>query len=163
VAPAALLVALIALVAALGGAAYALPGKKSVDKNDLAKNVVKTKNIKNGAVTGAKLAPGLLGGDTLPKAYLHFNEDGTYIPGQSRGIVSINQPVPNVACLDLNAPAKTGGATRGLAAGATPITPPQIGIPPEPSTLGCPDSHSDAVVQLAADSEIQDVYAWFDF
>jgi hypothetical protein len=46
----------IALVFALTGAASALPGKKSVDKNDLAKNVVRSKNIKNGAVKDVDLA-----------------------------------------------------------------------------------------------------------
>jgi hypothetical protein len=47
----ALIVALIALVAALAGTATALPGKGSVDKNDLAKGSVTKKAIKKGAVT----------------------------------------------------------------------------------------------------------------
>jgi hypothetical protein len=51
----ALVLSFIALLVALGGTAIALPGKKSIDKNDLKFNVVKTKNIKNGVVTTAKL------------------------------------------------------------------------------------------------------------
>ena len=47
----ALIVAMIALVAALAGTATALPGKGSVEKNDLAKGAVTKKAIKKGAVT----------------------------------------------------------------------------------------------------------------
>lgn len=47
----ALLVALAALVMAMSGAAVALPGKNSVQKND----------IENGAVTGKKIAKGAVG------------------------------------------------------------------------------------------------------
>jgi hypothetical protein len=47
----ALLVSVIALVLALAGSAIALPGKGSVDKNDLAKGAVTKKAIKKGAVT----------------------------------------------------------------------------------------------------------------
>jgi hypothetical protein len=55
---AALVVAIVALVAALTGSAIALPGKNTVDKNDIQKNAVKTKTIKAGAVTEPKLADG---------------------------------------------------------------------------------------------------------
>ena len=65
-------VAYTALFIVLGGSAVALPGKKSVDKNDLKKNVVKTKNIKNKAVTRAKLANNAIG------------------PGQAGGLVEGN-------------------------------------------------------------------------
>jgi hypothetical protein len=44
-------VSVIALVLALAGSAIALPGKGSVDKNDLAKGAVTKKAIKKGAVT----------------------------------------------------------------------------------------------------------------
>ena len=54
----ALIVAMIALVAALAGSAAALPGKNSVDKNDIKKNAIKSKQIKNGKVTSADLADG---------------------------------------------------------------------------------------------------------
>jgi hypothetical protein len=55
---AALIVAVIALVAALAGTASALPGKHTVDRNDITKSAVKTKTIKAAAVTEAKLANG---------------------------------------------------------------------------------------------------------
>lgn len=55
---AALIVALVALVAAMSGAAIALPGKNSVDRNDIQKGAVKTKAIANGAVTKKKIARG---------------------------------------------------------------------------------------------------------
>ena len=54
----AMLVAMVALVAALVGTASALPGRNSVDRNDLRRSVVKTKNIKPSAVTALKIRPG---------------------------------------------------------------------------------------------------------
>jgi hypothetical protein len=50
------LIALLALFVALGGSAYAF---------HLGKNAVKTKNIKNSAVTEAKLAPGSVSGSKI--------------------------------------------------------------------------------------------------
>jgi hypothetical protein len=46
----AMLVAMVALVMALGGSALALPGKNSVKSNDIAANAVKGKDIATGAV-----------------------------------------------------------------------------------------------------------------
>jgi hypothetical protein len=51
-----MVVALIALVAALAGTAAALPGKNSVDKNDIKKNAIKSKNIKKGQVKSSDIA-----------------------------------------------------------------------------------------------------------
>ena len=64
---AALIVAAMALFVALTGIAGALPGKKSVDKNDLNKNVVKSKNVAPDALTGADINEGTL----LTAAGLH--------------------------------------------------------------------------------------------
>lgn len=50
----------VALFVVLGGSAYALPGKGVIDKNDLRKGVVKTKNLKANAATGAKVNEGTL-------------------------------------------------------------------------------------------------------
>ena len=68
----ALVVALVALIAATGGSAVALPGSSSVDGNDLKKNAVRSKTIRNGqvkgldiardAITAAKIADGTVGG-----------------------------------------------------------------------------------------------------
>jgi len=51
----ALFVALIALFIALGGIAEGLPGKQSVDKNDLKRNVVKSRHIADGQVSAGDL------------------------------------------------------------------------------------------------------------
>ena len=51
----ALIVAMVALVAALGGTAVGLPGKKKIDGNDLKKNVVGLKSMKNNSVGPAEL------------------------------------------------------------------------------------------------------------
>ena len=54
----ALIVAIIALVAATGGTATALPGRHTIDRNDVAKNAIRSKAIKDGQVTGADLRDG---------------------------------------------------------------------------------------------------------
>jgi hypothetical protein len=50
----------IALFVVLGGSAVALPGRSVIDRNDLRKNVVKSKNIKPNAATGADVNEGTL-------------------------------------------------------------------------------------------------------
>lgn len=57
----ALIVATIALVAALAGSAVALPGKNTIDKNDLKKGSVTSKALKAGAVGSAAIADGQVG------------------------------------------------------------------------------------------------------
>ena len=52
---AALTVAVMALFVALTGIAGALPGKQAIDKNDLKKNVIKSKNVGPDALTGADI------------------------------------------------------------------------------------------------------------
>ena len=53
----AMVIAVVALIAGLTGSAIALPGRNTVDRNDLKRNVVKTKNIKAKAVKRGKIAP----------------------------------------------------------------------------------------------------------
>ena len=60
---AALIVAMMALFVALTGVAGALPGKARIDKNDLKRNVVASKNVAPNALTGADIDEGTL---TLP-------------------------------------------------------------------------------------------------
>jgi hypothetical protein len=54
----ALLIAMVALLAALSSTAIALPGKNSVDKNDVAKDAIRAKQIKDATVGSAELADG---------------------------------------------------------------------------------------------------------
>jgi hypothetical protein len=68
----ALVIAMIALVVALGGTAYAaftVP-KNSVGSKQLEKNAVTGGNIKNGAVTDSKIAKGTITGDRIKTATL---------------------------------------------------------------------------------------------
>lgn len=58
----ALVVATIALIAAMSGAAIALPGKNSVKSNDIAKNSVKSKQIKKNAIKSKHVKDGAIGG-----------------------------------------------------------------------------------------------------
>jgi hypothetical protein len=51
---------LIALIVALAGTAVALPGKKSIDKNDLRANVVKSKHVAPDAIKGVDVNEGSL-------------------------------------------------------------------------------------------------------
>ena len=53
--PAAMVISMIALFVAIGGVAGALPGKKAIDKNDLKKNVVASKNVGKDALTGGDI------------------------------------------------------------------------------------------------------------
>ena len=69
---AALLVAVIALVAALAGSASALPGKKTIDKNDFKKGAVTKKAIKAGAVTTKGVKDANIGAvDLVPDEPFH--------------------------------------------------------------------------------------------
>ena len=61
----AMIVGCVALIAALGGTAVALPGKNKVDKNDLKKNVVGTKNLKKNVVTTNKIRSGAVTNKSL--------------------------------------------------------------------------------------------------
>jgi hypothetical protein len=61
----ALIVAVIALAVALGGSAVALPGKGSVDKNDLEKNAVVSKAIKKNAVKAKHIRSGQVRADEI--------------------------------------------------------------------------------------------------
>jgi hypothetical protein len=57
----ALIVAVVALVAALAGSALALPGKNTVQSNDIKKNAVKSKQLKNNGVKGTDVDEASLG------------------------------------------------------------------------------------------------------
>ena len=57
---AALIVAAMALFVAMSGVAGALPGKARIDRNDLKRNVVTSKNVAADALTGADIDEGTL-------------------------------------------------------------------------------------------------------
>ncbi len=126
----ALIISVIALVAALGGSAYAV---KKIGATQLKRNAVTTKKIKNGAVTTLKIANGAV---TNPKiangavtdakiaaaakgkavAYANVNANGTVVDSKSRGITSAmigkTSPTSSVFCFhDLPAGADTAVAT----------------------------------------------------
>lgn len=62
-------IAMIALFVALSGTAGALPGRGSIDKNDLKKNVVSSRNVAPDSLTGADIAAdSLTGADVAPDA-----------------------------------------------------------------------------------------------
>ena len=67
----AIIVAIVALVAALGGSALALPGKNTVQSNDIKKNAVKSKHLKNNGVKGVDIDESSLG--VVPSAALAEN------------------------------------------------------------------------------------------
>lgn len=151
-AKAALIVSIVALFAAIGGGAYAALKLK--------KNAVTTKNIKNGAVTEPKLAAGVL--PVVPKAYVRFDSTGTFVPGNSSGVVSFTHPVPNVACLDLSFTPKTGIGSRGLGTGSPPINSAQVAVGAAAAVLCVGANPSDAVVQVAGATGVNDLTAWFE-
>ena len=94
---AALVVSMMALFVALGGIAGALPGKKSVDKNDLKKNVVKSKNVAPDALTGGDIKESTLNlpANSLPSVSyqnagpIQYGKDGfgvVHLRGSANGI-----------------------------------------------------------------------------
>jgi hypothetical protein len=79
-------IALLALFVALGGSAYAI---------HLGKNAVKTRNIKNSAVTEAKLAPGAVTAEKLAAGALGAANVGNIVV--RRGSVSLPDGVGSSA------------------------------------------------------------------
>lgn len=66
----AMVVAFVALVAAVGGTATALPGTGTVDSGDLRKGAVKRADIAKNAVNGAKVANGSITGSDVKESTL---------------------------------------------------------------------------------------------
>lgn len=75
--PAALVISVIALIAAIGGgAAIALPGKNTIDSGDIKKNAVKSSDIKNDKVTGTDVKESTL---SLPASAVPKNTFGASV------------------------------------------------------------------------------------
>jgi hypothetical protein len=84
----ALVVAMLALLVALGGTATGLPGKNRIDKNDLRKRVVGPIHVKKNAVKPFQLAP---------KAVSHFNLADNTIAARAYAYVNSNATVNDEA------------------------------------------------------------------
>lgn len=83
----AMVIAVIALVAGVAGSAIALPGRNSVDSNDLRRSTVATKNLKPNAVKSGKIAQNTVNGGDINESSL-----GTVPRAASvNGIVDFNQ------------------------------------------------------------------------
>ena len=135
---AALVVGVVALVAALGGSAIALPGQNKVDSGDIKNGQVSIKDLKIATV--------------------RVEGDGDVV--QTRNVQGTDAPVPNVLCLNLKFKAKTGSATRAVDSGAD-FTIAQIGVPPLPAQLGCDAPFRDAVFQVPGEPDLDGTYANF--
>jgi hypothetical protein len=94
---AALIVAVVALFVALGGIAGALPGKKTVDKNDLKKNTVASKNVINDGLTGTDIKESTLNlpADALPS--ISYQNSGPIQYGKDGfGVVHLRGPASGI-------------------------------------------------------------------
>jgi hypothetical protein len=93
------LLAVVALGVALSGAAIGLPGKKVVDSNDLAKNVVKSRHVKNNKLGLRDLSRDAESGLTEPRAYAlvlgapDLEVDERYSRGIDDEDISVNNSV----------------------------------------------------------------------
>jgi hypothetical protein len=81
----AMMVAFIALLAALSGSAIALPGRNTVDSDDIKKGNVKRSDIAKGAVTSGKVQDGSLLARDLKAGQLPAGPKGDTGPAGAKG------------------------------------------------------------------------------
>jgi hypothetical protein len=146
-----LVIAVIALFAALSGAAFALPGKNSVDSGDVKKNTLKGKDIKEstlGRVPSASTANGLAAGVPQVSAWAKVSAGGSATA--SSGVLSVSNPSEGFYCFDLAQPAATGTATGG---GTSNFfrTIASLDVPANPGSSACTGSQLDANVITETD------------
>jgi hypothetical protein len=123
----ALIVAVVALVCALTGTAWAALGKNSVGSKQLKKNAVTTAKIKKEAITANKVKKHSLTGQDIDLAKL-----GT-VPSASTSATATNA---TNAVNATNAQNAVRAATAGTAGGLTPLEPVHfVGTPGEPPFL----------------------------
>jgi hypothetical protein len=131
-------VALLALFLALGGAG-ALAAKSK-----LGKNAVKTKNIKNKAVTGPKIADGAVGASKLApgtlaaSATVHSDSSAGLLSGSSPGTAIVAGTTTGTFCIKLPFDATAGQVTLDGAHGATVSGTTTLFVPNN-SSVTCPD------------------------
>jgi hypothetical protein len=171
----ALVVSMVALVVAMGGAGYAavaLP-KNSVGTKQLKKGAVATKKIKNGAVTDPKIAKNTITGDRInlgtlgtvpnaghansatsansaqPVAFAHVSSTGGLDTGNSKNVssASLNMTTTSLYCLSgIPFTPKGGQATvDGATGGAQDAAQFTLG-----TFSGCPDGTQAMVYTWSA-------------
>lgn len=119
-----LLVAIVALIAALSGAAIALPGKGKVDSGDLKKGAVTKKALKKGAVTkkaikaGAVVSKGIADGAVTEAKLADGAVTGPKVADESLSSAKLSDLLV-VPTTKVNA---TSGATEAAARAAAPET-----------------------------------------
>lgn len=96
----AMVVALIALVAGAAGSAIALPGRNSVQSNDIKRKAVKARHIAPGAVKQGKLAPGIRSILNRPYAAALVAADGTVVDGVGISNANITHPGEGRYCFN---------------------------------------------------------------
>lgn len=107
----ALIVAVVALVAALAGSAIALPGKNTVQSNDIKKNAVRSSDIKNDNVKGVDIKESSLG--TVPSAQNSVTTSvvktaqGKIAAGQTATVLEHGPLTVTVECGENSEPANT--------------------------------------------------------
>ncbi len=125
------LIAMLALVLALGGTAWALPGRDKVDANDLKKGSVTARALAAGSVGAPAIAAGAIGRSEVADASIREAELGPQSVGSGE-LERINQRVTTVKVAagkigDANASCEdterlvSGGAT--VDAGPDAVTP----------------------------------------
>jgi hypothetical protein len=119
----ALVISIIALFVALGGSAAAIK---------LGKNTVKTKSIKNGAVSAAKLGKDV-------RAYAKVTAAGVLITSQSMGVLGVSRSpgvAPGTYCIDVAFQPHVGTVT------LTDTESDKAGHMQIPAILGCPNAEA---------------------
>ena len=138
---AALVVGVVALVAALGGSAIALPGQNSVDSGDIKNSNVSVKDLKI--------------------AYVYIRPDNSVQTSNNVKDTDYPGAQEQVLCIDLKFKAKTASATRAPnSGGAEPFNPPHVGIRPVAGGL-CDAPFNDGVIQVPGSTSSGGTYANF--
>jgi hypothetical protein len=95
-------VAFVALLLALCGTAIALPGRNSVKANDIAKNAVTGKKVKNNTLTGADVVESKLG--TVPSATTAGSADTAGSANTANTANTANNLAPSEGWHEIGAP-----------------------------------------------------------
>jgi hypothetical protein len=97
----AIVVAVVALVAALGGTAVAA---KKIGGSDIKKNAIKRKHVKDDAIRTEHVKDANITASKLSdeaQAYARVNQPGTVV-SQAKGVVGVNRNATGRYCLDLS-------------------------------------------------------------